>query len=96
MKYYLWIEVVIIILLLLSFRLESVIAAAIDCYIFICSNSLYQECSMGHYHENAENPSESTAIKFDAVPPPAAMNSSYDDNMQKTQPQNADGYSFKE
>ncbi|XP_037040542.1 uncharacterized protein LOC119077432 [Bradysia coprophila] len=93
MKYYLWLEQVLIVLLVFAFvyrlyRVDFLIEALAESYVYICSNSLYQECLLGQYNENAENATENTVMKFDNVPPPDPVYSTYDEQTQPAQNSN--------
>lgn len=96
MKYYLWIEVVGIVLTMLSRKVVSGVAL-FDCYIFICSYSLYKDYLMGYPPENAVNTSENTIIKFDKnVPSPLPLYNSCENDTHDTQPQTSNANPFKE
>lgn len=100
MRYYLWVQVAIIILILFSYvynpwRIERLIAATVESYIYVCSNSLYQECLINEYNENIINATQNTAMKLDTVPQPAPVYNSCDDNsmqLQQTQPDNSNPF----
>lgn len=99
MEYYIMVEVVVVVLCmhLLSFHLASIISVVVECYILLCSHSLYQECLIAYSPEYAVNATENTAIKIDTVPLPSLQYNSYEQNTaQETQPQYTAANPFRE
>lgn len=73
MKYYVIIVAVNAIFFLLKWRIEFLILAEIEVYIFICSYSLYVEC-MTSFPEDGGNTTENTVIRYEhsqSAPPPS-------------------------
>lgn len=101
MKYYLWVEIVIIVLYLMTYlysplHLERLTAAIAESYIYVCSNSLYQQCLLSDYSENINNATEYTAMREHTAPPSDSVYNNYDEEMQLQQKQSKSSNPFNQ
>ncbi len=101
MEYYIMTEVISVTLCmhLLTVHLTSIIVAVVECYVLLCSHSLYQECltNLGSSHEDAVNTTENTAIKMDHVSlEPSPQYNIYEQSAEEPQPQHSKANPFRE
>lgn len=99
MKYYLMVEVVLIIMCVLMafYHVASFVPALIECYTLLLSYSLYQECLTSYLQGNALYSTDNTTIKHSNVhAPPSLYNSSEQNTVRETQPQHTTANPFSE